>query len=222
MNVLAGEVAEAQPLAAPDPAARIDRQPLLGKDAAHGFGAHGAGAHGGRVFSYERARTGFPYPKTTRTGHRRPTRRQDKRRSAFRSSSLRIATPAACAFAAFDPGLSPTITPVVFFETESETFAPSASSASFASSRVNALERARQHVLAAGQRPLDSTVALIRLEPQSKPAQLVQEVPVLLVGNHSEIDSARSPPIPSTRSALPATPRAGGRPTQNGARGSAR
>ena len=40
------------------------------------------------------------------------------------------------AFAAFEPGLSPTNTPVVFFETLSETFAPSASSAARASSRV--------------------------------------------------------------------------------------
>ena len=45
-------------------------------------------------------------------------------------------TPAFSAFAGFEPGLSPTITPVVFFDTESETFAPSASSAAFASSRV--------------------------------------------------------------------------------------
>ena len=52
------------------------------------------------------------------------------------SASPRIGTPAFSAFAAFEPGLSPTITPVVFFETESETFAPSASSAAFASSRV--------------------------------------------------------------------------------------
>ena len=49
---------------------------------------------------------------------------------------MRSGTPAFCAFATFEPGLSPTITPVVFFETLSETFAPSASSAASASSRV--------------------------------------------------------------------------------------
>jgi hypothetical protein len=38
--------------------------------------------------------------------------------------------------ATFEPGLSPTKTPVVFFDTLSETFAPSASSAAAASSRV--------------------------------------------------------------------------------------
>ena len=37
----------------------------------------------------------------------------------------------------FEPGLSPTMTPVVFFETLSETLAPVASSAAFASSRVS-------------------------------------------------------------------------------------
>ena len=67
---------------------------------------------------------------------------------ACRSASPRIGTPAFSAFAAFEPGLSPTITPVVFFETESETLAPSASSAAFACSRLNALERAGDHVLA--------------------------------------------------------------------------
>ena len=39
------------------------------------------------------------------------------------------------AFATFEPGLSPTITPVVFFDTLSETFAPRSSRAAFASSR---------------------------------------------------------------------------------------
>ena len=56
--------------------------------------------------------------------------------SARRSASPRIGTPAFSAFAAFEPGLSPTMTPVVFFETESETLAPSASSAAFACSRL--------------------------------------------------------------------------------------
>ena len=50
---------------------------------------------------------------------------------------MRTGTPAFCAFASFEPGLSPAITPVVFFETESPTLAPFASSAAFASSRDN-------------------------------------------------------------------------------------
>ena len=62
--------------------------------------------------------------------------RYELSRRAFSSGSPSIGTPAFSAFAAFEPGLSPTITPVVFFETESETFAPSASRAAFASSRV--------------------------------------------------------------------------------------
>ena len=50
---------------------------------------------------------------------------------------MRSGTPAASALRNFEaPGLSPTKTPVVFFETPSETFAPSASSAAEASSRV--------------------------------------------------------------------------------------
>ena len=60
----------------------------------------------------------------------------DPASNACRSASPRIGTPAFSAFAAFEPGLSPTMTPVVFFETESETFAPSASSAACACSRL--------------------------------------------------------------------------------------
>ena len=46
-------------------------------------------------------------------------------------------TPLAAALEILEaPGLSPAITPVVFFETLSETFAPSSSSAALASSRV--------------------------------------------------------------------------------------
>ena len=44
--------------------------------------------------------------------------------------------PSFSALAALEPGLSPTTTPVVFDETDSETFAPRASSAAFASSRL--------------------------------------------------------------------------------------
>ena len=81
---------------------------------------------------------------------------------AFRSSSVRTGTPAAAALAAFEPGLSPTITAAVFFETLSETFAPSgARSASFAAcSAGERLERARDHVLRAGQAALLRQVAL--------------------------------------------------------------
>ena len=69
---------------------------------------------------------------------RAPRRRAPQRAesSSTRSASARIGTPAFWAFCAFEPGLSPTITPAVFFETESETFAPRASSAALASSRV--------------------------------------------------------------------------------------
>src|SRR5439155_1379524 len=56
-------------------------------------------------------------------------------RSARRSSSERTGTPSFSAFCSFEPGLSPAITPAVFPETESETFAPSASSAALACSR---------------------------------------------------------------------------------------
>ncbi len=56
--------------------------------------------------------------------------------SARRPASSRIGTPSFSAFAALEPGLSPTITAVVFFETESATLAPSASRAAFAASRV--------------------------------------------------------------------------------------
>ena len=51
--------------------------------------------------------------------------------------SERTGTPACWAFFSFDPGSSPTISPAVFFETELPTFAPFASSAAAASSRVN-------------------------------------------------------------------------------------
>src|SRR5207244_331144 len=57
--------------------------------------------------------------------------------SLSRSDSNSVGTPARCAFISFDwPGSSPTIRPVVLPETESDTLAPSASSAAFASSRV--------------------------------------------------------------------------------------
>ena len=46
-----------------------------------------------------------------------------------------MGTPARRAFSSFEPGLSPAITPLVFFETESVTRAPSSSSACAASCR---------------------------------------------------------------------------------------
>ena len=70
-------------------------------------------------------------------------------RSACSSASSSSGTPAFSAFATFEPGLSPTTTPVVFFETLSETFAPSASSAARASLARHRLERAGDHVLGA-------------------------------------------------------------------------
>ena len=69
--------------------------------------------------------------------------------SAASSASVRSGTPAFSAFATLVPGLSPTKTAVVFFETLSETFAPSASSAARACSRENRLERPGDHVLPA-------------------------------------------------------------------------
>ena len=71
-----------------------------------------------------------------RTDERLAGARQRAESSSTRSASARIGTPAFWAFCAFEPGLSPTITPAVFFETESETFAPRASRAALASSRV--------------------------------------------------------------------------------------
>ena len=75
-------------------------------------------------------------------------------------------TPAFSAFATFEPGFSPTITPVVFFETESETLAPSASSAVFASSRLKPSSVPVRTYCVSRQRPLDRSFRLAGLELQ--------------------------------------------------------
>ena len=100
-------------------------------------------------------------------------------------SSERIGTSAFCAFVSFEaPGSSPTTRPVVFAETESVTFAPSASSRAFASSRekrssvpvmtyvlpVSGPSRGRSSSLASKRRPrlaqlLDERAVLVVREP---------------------------------------------------------
>ena len=52
------------------------------------------------------------------------------------SASVIVRTPSSVAFRAFDPASAPTTTMSVFFDTESVTFAPSASARAFASGRV--------------------------------------------------------------------------------------
>ena len=89
---------------------------------------------------------------------------------------MRSGTPAFCAFESFDaPGSSPTIKPVVLLETESETFAPSASSAAFASSRVKASSVPVTTNWLPGQRPFDRPVLVARLEAQPERAQFVHQ-----------------------------------------------
>ena len=94
---------------------------------------------------------------------------------------MRSGTPAFCALATFEPGFSPTMTPVVFFETLSETLAPSDLERGLRLVAREALERARDHVLAARQRPLDRPLLLADLEAEPELAQLGDERAVLLV-----------------------------------------
>ena len=81
-----------------------------------------------------------------------------------------------------EPGSSPTITPAVFFETEFPTFAPLASSACGRLVARERLERAGDHVGLAGERALDRLQLVAGLEAQTELAELLDELPVLLVG----------------------------------------
>ena len=102
---------------------------------------------------------------------------------ATRSASPRIGTPSASAFAAFEPGLSPTITPVVFFETLSDTFAPSASSAAFASSRVklSSVPVITYWLPVSGPSTGRSSSSASKVEPE-RAAQLLDQRAVVVVG----------------------------------------
>src|SRR5271165_6366691 len=55
---------------------------------------------------------------------------------SLNSCSLRMRSPSSAAFFALEPASSPTTTKSVFFETDSVTFAPSASARAFASGRA--------------------------------------------------------------------------------------
>ena len=127
------------------------------------------------------------------------------------------------AFASFEPGLSPTITPAVFFETESETLAPSASSASFTSLARECLERPGDDVLLARERPLDRPLRLAGAHGRAR-ATRARGPATTFSGsaNHSATSSARSGPIPSRQlELLLARVRSARPPTRSGGRGSA-
>ena len=111
---------------------------------------------------------------------------------------MRSGTPAFCAFATFEPGLSPTKTPVVFFETESETLAPSASSAAFASSRVNdsSVPVITYWLPVSGPSTGCSSSPTSKRSPSSRSS--ATSARFCSSENHSAIASARSGPIPST------------------------
>ena len=124
--------------------------------------------------------------------------------SACRSASPRIGTPAFSALAAFEPGLSPTMTPVVFFETESETFAPSASSAAFACSRLNPSSVPVITYWLPGQRALRRPLLLAAPRAAARAAQVGDERAVLLVreplGDQPRRGRGRCPRTPSSSS----------------------
>ena len=101
--------------------------------------------------------------------------------SSRRSASERIGTPAFSAFATFEPGFSPTITPVVFLETLSDTLAPSAASAAAASSRVNASSVPVSTYCDPVSGPSIGLSASPTSNTQPELAQLLDERPVLLV-----------------------------------------
>ena len=134
-----------------------------------------SGFAGGRyAFSVvQNGRPIYAYWARDRPGPLRDRARRAARRlgpsSSARSCSVRIGTPFFWAFVSFEaPGSSPTTRPVVFFETESVTLAPFASSAAFASSRVQRSSVPGDDVGRAGQRPLDRPVLLVDLEPQAE------------------------------------------------------
>ncbi len=99
---------------------------------------------------------------------------------------------------ASSPGSSPTITPVVFFETESETFAPSASSAAFASSRVkpSSVPVITYWLPVSGPSTGFSSSPTSKRRPSSRSS--ATSVRFCSSANQPAIASARSGPIPST------------------------
>ena len=106
-------------------------------------------------------------------------------------------TPSFWAFELREPGLSPTTTPAVFFETEPATLAPSASSAAPACSRDQPSSVPVTYVLPVSGPSTGRSASSPRTAAPSSRSSATRRR-FSSSANHSAIASARSGPIPST------------------------
>ena len=117
---------------------------------------------------------------------------------ALKPASSKICTPSSSAFAAFDPGASPTTTKSVFFDTDDAAFPPWAAITSLTPSRVKSTrEPVTTSVKPARVCGAVFSFGISTSETPALPHSLIIAL-CQSIENHSITDSAIIPPTPST------------------------